>query len=503
MTHLDPTAHHDSTIASTTESGAPRESDANSLSVGTDGPLMLHDVALVEKLARFDRERIPERSPHAKGSGAFGELEITEDVSKYTKAGLFQKGAKTPMLARFSTVAGELGSPDTWRDVRGFALKFYTQEGNFDIVGNNTPVFFVRDPMKFPDFIHSQKRTPDSGLRDNTMQWDFWTLSPESAHQVSYLMGDRGLPKTWRHMNGYSSHTYMWVNEAGEKFWVKYHFLTEQGLEFLTNEEADEIAGTDADYHRRDLFESIKNGDFPSWRLEVQVMPYEDAKTYRFNPFDLTKTWSKKDYPRIPVGRFTLNQNPGNHFAQIEQAAFSPSNLVPGTGVSPDKMLLGRVFSYPDAQRNRLGTNFNQLPVNRPVHDTNSYDKEGAMNFFHSGDAPVYAPNSFGRAYQDEQGPVDNGWEADGTLVRSAYSLHSEDDDFGQAHTLVREVMSEDERQRLIDTVAGGLSTVIEPVLSNAFQYWKNIDQEVGEAIEAKVKAGQQEQIPGADPVSE
>ncbi|WP_270409552.1 catalase [Brachybacterium paraconglomeratum] len=503
MTHLDPTAHHDSTIASTTESGAPRESDAHSLSVGTDGPLMLHDVALVEKLARFDRERIPERSPHAKGSGAFGELEITEDVSKYTKAGLFQKGARTPMLARFSTVAGELGSPDTWRDVRGFALKFYTQEGNFDIVGNNTPVFFVRDPMKFPDFIHSQKRTPDSGLRDNTMQWDFWTLSPESAHQVSYLMGDRGLPKTWRHMNGYSSHTYMWVNEAGEKFWVKYHFLTEQGLEFLTNEEADEIAGTDGDFHRRDLFESIKNGDFPSWRLEVQIMPYEDAKTYRFNPFDLTKTWSKKDYPRIPVGRFTLNQNPVNHYAQIEQAAFSPSNMVPGTGVSPDKMLLGRVFSYPDAQRNRLGTNFNQLPVNRPVIATNSYDKEGAMNFFHSGDAPVYAPNSFGRAYQDEQGPVDNGWEADGTLVRAAYSLHSEDDDFGQAHTLVREVMGEDERQRLIDTVAGGLSTVIEPVLSNAFQYWKNIDQEVGEAIEAKVKAGQQEQIPGADPVSE
>lgn len=481
----DPFTSHTSSKPSTTESGAPRESDAYSLSVGSNGPLLLHDVALVEKLARFDRERIPERSPHAKGSGAFGELEITEDVSRYTRAKLFQPGTRTPMLARFSTVAGELGSPDTWRDVRGFALKFYTQDGNFDIVGNNTPTFFLRDPMKFPDFIRSQKRTPDSGLRDNNMQWDFWTLSPESAHQVAYLMGDRGIPRTWRHMNGYSSHTYMWVNEAGEKFWVKYHFLTDQGLEFLSNAEAGELAGKDGDFHRRDLFESIANGDYPSWRVEVQVMPYADAKTYRFNPFDLTKVWPKKDYPRIPVGRFTLNHNPANHFAQIEQAAFSPSNTVPGTGVSPDKMLLGRIFSYPDAQRHRLGTNFNQLPVNRPVVPTNSYDKEGAMQFFHSGDAPVYAPNSYGRAYQDEQGPVDNGWESDGELVRSAYSLHAEDDDFGQAHTLVRDVFSEEQRQRLVQTVTGTLrGGVVEPVLSRVFQYWKNIDQEVGENIE-------------------
>ncbi|OBC10831.1 catalase [Mycobacterium sp. 852013-50091_SCH5140682] len=484
MTTIRPVGEHDSSRASTTESGAPRESDAHSLSVGPNGPLLLHDVALVEKLARFDRERIPERSPHAKGSGAFGELDITEDVSAYTKATLFQQGVRTPMLARFSSVAGELGSPDTWRDVHGFALKFYTQDGNFDIVGNNTPVFFMRDPMKFPDFIHSQKRLPDSGLRDNTMQWDFWTLSPETAHQVAYLMGDRGLPRTWRHMNGYSSHTYMWVNADGKRFWVKYHFLTEQGLQSLTNEEAQEIAGKDADFHRRDLFEAIRNGNFPSWRMEVQIMPYEDAKTYRFNPFDLTKTWSKADYPRIPVGRFTLNQNPINHFAQIEQAAFSPSNTVAGTGISPDKMLLARVFSYPDAQRNRLGTNFNQLPVNRPIVPTNSYDKEGAMQFFHSGDAPVYAPNSFGRSYQDEQGPVDNGWESDGELVRAAYTLHPEDDDYGQAHTLVRDVFSDDQRARLVETVAGALRTVAEPVLSNAFQYWRNIDQEVGEDIE-------------------
>lgn len=489
----------DPNLPSTNEAGAVRESDAHSLSIGANGPLLLHDVNLVEKLARFDRERIPERSPHAKGSGAFGELRVTEDVSQYTKAKLFQKGQKTPMLVRFSTVAGELGSPDTWRDVRGFALKFYTEEGNYDIVGNNTPIFFLRDPMKFPDFIHSQKRLPDSGLRDATMQWDFWTLSPESAHQVAYLMGPRGLPKTWRHMNGYSSHTYMWVNEAGEKSWVKYHFHTQQGVEYLSNDEATRIAGEDADAHRKDLFDAIKNGDFPKWDVSVQIMPYEDAKTYRFNPFDLTKTWSKKDYPLIKVGEFELNQNPVNHFAQIEQAAFSPSNLVPGIGFSPDKMLLGRVFSYPDAQRNRLGTNYNQLPVNRPVNDVNTYSKEGAMEFFHSGDAPVYAPNSFGRAYQDEQGPVDNGWESDGEMVRAAYTLHAEDDDFGQAGTLVREVFSDEEREEFVNTVAGALDGVIEPVLSRAFEYWKNVDQEIGERIEKAVKANAGDaEVPGS-----
>ena len=479
MTQFDPTQ------PSTTESGAPRQSDAHSLSVGNDGPLLLHDVALVEKLARFDRERVPERSPHAKGSGAFGEFEVLDDVSKYTKADFLQPGKKTRMLARFSTVAGELGSPDSWRDVRGFALKFYTEEGNFDMVGNNTPVFFVRDPMKFPDFIHSQKRLPDSGLRSNNMQWDFWTLSPESAHQVAYLMGDRGLPKTWRHMNGYSSHTYMWVNEQGEKFWVQYHFHSDQGVENMTNEEASKLAGEDAEVHRRDLFDSIARGDFPSWTLSVQIMPYEEAKDYRFNPFDLTKTWSKKDYPLHRVGRFTLNENPTNHFAQIEQAAFSPSNTVPGTGLSPDKMLLGRVFSYPDAQRHRIGTNFNQLPVNAPVSPTNSYDKEGHMQYHHSGAAPVYAPNSYGRAHQSTEATVDNGWEADGTMVRAAYSLHAEDDDFGQAHTLVREVYTQEQRDRLVETVTGSLiPEVQEPVLSRVFQYWKNIDAEVGQAIE-------------------
>ena len=494
----------DPTLPSTRQNGAPAESDRNSLTVGSNGPITLHDVQLVETLAAFNRERVPERNPHAKGAGAFGEWEVLEDVSKYTRAKVFQPGAKARVLIRFSTVAGELGSPDSWRDVRGFALKFYTEEGNFDMVGNNTPVFFVRDPMKFPDFIHSQKRTPDSGLRSNNMQWDFWSLSPESAHQVSYLMGPRGLPKSWRHMNGYSSHTYMWVNAEGEKFWVQYHFHTDQGVENMSNDEAEALAGSDAEYHRRDLFDAIERGDYPSWTCSVQIMPYEEAKDYRFNPFDLTKTWSKKDYPLIKVGKFTLNENPSNHFAQIEQAAFSPGNYVPGTGASPDKMLLGRLFSYPDAHRARIGTNFNQLPVNRPIVKTNSYTFDGNMRFDHSGNAPVYAPNSFGRPWSDETGPVENTWEQDGALVRSAYTLHAEDDDFGQPGTLVREVFTQEERDEFVETVAGALATVQEPVLSNAIQYWKNIDATIGQRIEDKVRAGQAEagEIPGGDPAN-
>ena len=474
---------------STTQAGIPAVSDRNSLTVGSNGPIVLHDSHLVETLQHFNRMNVPERRPHAKGSGAFGVFETTEDVSGFTKAALFQKGAQVRMLARFSTVAGELGSPDTWRDVRGFALKFYTEEGNFDLVGNNTPVFFVRDPMKFPHFIRSQKRLPDSGLRDGTMQWDFWTQNPESAHQVTYLMGERGLPSTWRHMNGYGSHTYMWVNEAGEKFWVKYHFESRQGVESLSNEEAERLAGANAEYHRQDLFEAIQRGEFPQWDLYVQVMPYEEAKTYRFNPFDLTKIWSKKDYPRIKVGTMTLNENPTNHFAQIEQAAFSPANMVPGMGMSPDKMLLGRNFAYQDAQRYRIGTNFQQLPVNKPVNEVHTYNFEGNMWYDHSGARPVYAPNSFGSSWSDETGAVDVSWENDGELVRSAYALHSEDDDFGQPRTLLNEVFDDAQRDRFVQTVAGALDGVQEPVLSNAFQYWKNVDATIGQRIEDAVKA--------------
>lgn len=478
-------------IDSTMTTGAPAASDRNSLTVGPDGPIVLHDVHFLEQMAHFNREKTVERLPHAKGSGAFGTFETTEDVSRYTKAALFQKGIKTDMLARFSTVAGEQGSPDTWRDVRGFSLKFYTSEGNYDLVGNNTPVFFVRDPMKFPHFIRSQRRLPDSGLRDNHMQWDFWSNNPETAHQVTYLMGERGLPRTWRHMNGYGSHTYMWVNAAGEKFWVKYHFHTQQGMAFFSNDEAAAMAGSDADFHRRDLFDAIARGEHPKWIMSVQVMPYAEAKAYRINPFDLTKTWSHKDYPLIAVGTMTLDRNPENFFAQIEQAAFSPGNTVPGIGLSPDKMLLGRAFAYNDAQRNRIGTNFHQLPVNQPKVPINTYMADGAMNYHHTGNAPTYAVNSGGRPWADETGPVADGWEADGSMVRSAYTLRAEDDDFTQPGILVREVFNDEQRAQLVNQVAGSLlGGVREPVLSRAIDYWKSIDANVGAQIEAKVKAG-------------
>lgn len=476
---------------STMSAGAPAPSDRNSLTVGPDGPILLHDVHFLEQMAHFNREKVPERQPHAKGSGAFGIFETTEDVSAYTKAALFQKGVSTDMLARFSTVAGEAGSPDTWRDVRGFSLKFYTSDGNYDLVGNNTPVFFIRDTMKFPHFIRSQKRLPDCGLRDNHMQWDFWTLNPESAHQVTYLMGDRGLPRTWRNMNGYGSHTYMWTNAVGEKFWIKYHFHTDQGLDQFTNAEAAAMAGADADFHRRDLFEAIRRGEHPSWTMFVQVMPYVDAKTYQINPFDLTKTWSHRDYPLIKVGTMMLNRNPENFFAQIEQAAFSPGNTVPGIGLSPDKMLLGRAFAYNDAQRNRIGVNFHQLPVNQPKVPVNSYMFDGHMTYHHSGSAPVYAPNSGGRSWADQTGPIADGWEADGDMVRSAYTLRPNDDDFTQPGSLVREVFDEAQRDRLVETVAGSLlGGVRSPVLERAFDYWNSIDPEVGQRIEACVRAG-------------
>ena len=471
--------------------GAPAPSDRNSLTVGADGPILLHDVHFLEQMAHFNREKVPERQPHAKGSGAFGVFETSEDVSAYTKAALFQKGASTEMLARFSTVAGEQGSPDTWRDVRGFSLKFYTSEGNYDLVGNNTPVFFVRDPMKFPHFIRSQKRLADSGLRDNHMQWDFWSNNPETAHQVTYLMGVRGLPRTWREMNGYGSHTYMWVNAKGEKFWVKYHFHTNQGMAFFNNQEASAMSGADADFHRRDLFDAIRRGENPSWKLSVQIMPYAEAKAYRINPFDLTKTWSHKDYPLIRVGTMTLNRNPENFFAQIEQAAFSPGNTVPGIGLSPDKMLLGRAFAYADAQRNRIGTNFPQLPVNQPKVPVQTYMFDGQMAYHHSGSAPTYATNSGGRPWADETGPVADGWESDGAMVRSAYTLHAEDDDFTQPGILVREVFDDAQRAALIDQVAGSLlGGVRSPVLERAIDYWKCIDPGVGAKIEQKVRTG-------------
>ena len=477
--------------ATTTDAGIPTGSDAHSLTVGTDGPILLQDHVLVEQMAHFNRERVPERVVHAKGTGAFGRFEVTNDLSAYTRAAVFQPGTTVETLVRFSTVAGELGSPDTWRDPRGFAVKFYTSEGNFDLVGNNTPVFFIRDPMKFGHFIRSQKRRPDNGLRDPNMQWDFWTLSPESAHQVTWLIGDRGIPRTLRHMNGYGSHTFCWLNAAGERFWVKYHFITEQGIEFLTQAEADALAGTDADAHRRDLWAAIESGDHPSWTLKVQIMPFDAAATYRFNPFDVTKVWPHQDYPLVELGRLTLDRNPANFFAEIEQAAFEPSNFVPGTGPSPDKMLLGRLLSYPDAHRYRIGVNYLQLPVNAPRATTpHSYTFDGSMTYRHSGGAPVYAPNSFGGPVADpaRHGEI-AGWAAAGEPVRAAPALHSQDDDFGQARAMINEVWDDDARDRFVANVAGHVAGgVREPVLSRVFEYWRCVDPALGKRIEDAVR---------------
>lgn len=475
----------------TTDAGIPVPSDEHSLTVGPNGPIVLHDHYLIEQMANFNRERIPERQPHAKGSGAFGAFEVTNDVSRYTKAAVFQPGTRTDVLARFSTVAGERGSPDTWRDPRGFALKFYTSDGNYDMVGNNTPVFFVRDPLKFQHFIRSQKRRADSNLRDHDMQWDFWTLSPESAHQVTWLMGDRGIPKNWRHMNGYSSHTYMWVNAAGEKFWVKYHFKTDQGIDFLTQDEAERTAGTDSDYHMRDLYQAIDRGDYPSWTLHVQIMPFAEAETYRFNPFDLTKVWPHGDYPLIPVGKLMLDRNPTDNHTEIEQAAFEPNNLVPGIGLSPDKMLLARVFSYADAHRARLGVNYKQIPVNKPKVPVHSYSKDGAMRVEKVSD-PVYAPNSKGGPAADPGlNPEVATWPASGDFVRAAYTLRRDDDDFRQPGDLVRKVMDDAQRDRLVANVVGHLKNGVSvPVRERAFDYWRKIDADIGERIAQAFQEG-------------
>ena len=470
----------------TTDAGIPVNSDEHSLTVGPDGPIVLHDHYLIEQMANFNRERIAERQPHAKGGGAFGHFKVTGNVSQFTKAAVFQPGTRTDTLIRFSTVAGERGSPDTWRDPRGFALKFYTSEGNYDMVGNNTPVFFVRDPLKFQQFIRSQKRRADTHLRDHDMQWDFWTLSPESAHQVTWLMGDRGIPKNWRQMNGYSSHTYMWVNSDGDRFWVKYHFKTDQGIDYLSQEDAAKTAGEDSDYHVRDLLEAIRDQNYPSWTLKVQIMPFEDAKTYRYNPFDLTKVWPHDDYPLHEVGKLTLDKNPTDFHSEIEQAAFEPNNLAPGIGVSPDKMLLARVFAYAAAHRARMGVNYKQIPVNRPRCPMHSYSKDGAMRIDAIED-PVYAPNSKGGPAADPTlNPLTDTWHSDGELVRSAYTLRKDDDDFSQPRALIRDVMDDAQRERLVNNVVGHLKAgVSKPVLERAFEYWKNIDGNIGERIQA------------------
>ncbi|KTC35623.1 catalase, partial [Pseudomonas putida] len=384
----------------TTASGAPVADNQNSRSAGPRGPLLLDDFHLIEKLAHFNRENIPERRVHAKGSGAYGTFTVTRDITEYSSAKLFSAvGKQTETFLRFSTVGGERGSADTERDPRGFALKFYTEEGNWDIVGNNTPVFFIRDPMKFPDFIHTQKRLPQSNLKSAQMMWDFWSHSPESLHQVTILFSDRGIPDGYRHMHGFGSHTYSLINAKGERHWVKWHYKTAQGIKNLAPADAARIAGTDPDYAQRDLFDAIERGDYPKWRVCMQIMSEDQANRHHENPFDVTKTWSQKEFPLIEVGMLELNRNPLNYFAEVEQATFGPSNMVPGVGLSPDRMLQGRVFAYADAHRYRVGTNHQQLPVNAPRSPVHSYQRDGSMAFgSNGGAAPNYEPNSYADA---------------------------------------------------------------------------------------------------------
>ncbi|MGJ8528137.1 catalase [Maritalea sp.] len=448
----------------TTTGGAPISDNQNTQTAGERGPVLMQDYQLIEKLAHQNRERIPERAVHAKGWGAFGTLTVTEDISKYTRAAALQKGVTTDMLARFSTVAGELGAADAERDVRGFALKFYTQEGNWDLVGNNTPVFFVRDPMKFPDFIHTQKRHPRTNLRSSTAMWDFWSLSPESLHQVTILMSDRGLPVAPMYMNGYGSHTFSMWNADGERVWVKFHFKTHQGHKHYTNAEASKVVGESRETYQEELFGTIDRGEFPKWRVCIQVMSEEQANDTSFNPFDLTKVWPHGDYPLIDVGVMELNRNADNYFAQIEQAAFSPSNVVPGIGYSPDKMLQARVFSYADAHRYRLGTHYEALPVNQPVSPVHHYHKDGQMNFMGQKTGNVdayYEPNSFGGAHEDPS-VAEPPLAVEGVADRHNHRIGN--DDFSQPRELF-ELFDEGEKQRLYANVAAAMDGVPQDIV--------------------------------------
>jgi catalase len=441
----------------------------------------MEDYLLFEKMAQFNRERIPERVVHAKGAGAHGTFKVTGDITRYTTAKLFNEpGKATRILARFSTVAGEKGSADTARDPRGFSVKFYTEEGNWDMTGNNTPVFFVRDAIKFGDFIHSQKRLPATNLRSPTVMWDFWSLSPESLHQVTILFSSRGTPDGFRHMHGFSSHAFSLINAKGERFYCKWHFVTLQGIQNLTAARAEELAGIDADYATRDLHDAIERSDYPRWRLCVQVMPEAEAETYHIHPFDLTKVWPHKDYPLIEVGIMELNANPKNYFNEVEQAAYSPVNVVPGMGFSPDKVLQARLISYPDAHRYRLGTNFESLPVNRPVCPVNTYNRDGAMRWDENGgSAPNYEPNSFG-------GPIEN------TLYReqpykvsgeaNRYDHHEGNDDFEQAGDLFR-LLSPAEKQALIENIASHMGGVPEDIARRQLAHFYKADRAYGDGV--------------------
>jgi len=465
----------------TTSAGIPIADNQNSLTAGERGPLMVQDWQLFEKHAHFNRERIPERVVHAKGSGAYGTFTVTGDITKYTKASIFsQIGKKTDCLVRFSTVAGERGAADAERDVRGFAMKFYTDEGNWDLVGNNTPVFFVRDPYKFPDFIHTQKRDPKTNLRSNTAMWDFWSLSPESLHQVTILFSDRGIPFSYRHMNGYGSHTYSFINAQNQRFWVKFHFKTLQKIKCLTEAEAAKIISIDRESHQRDLFYSIEKGEFPRWQLFVQIMTEEQATKTSYNPFDLTKVWPHKEFPLIEVGIMELNRNPENYFAEIEQAAFSPANMVPGISHSPDKMLQFRIFSYADAHRYRLGVNYESLPVNRPKVPVNTYYRDGKMRFDgNEGGAVNYEPNSFDGPIEDnnyKEPPLKIYGDAD------RYDHRKGNDDYTQPGNLYR-LMPADERDRLHKAIAGAMAGVPREIIERQLAHFAKADKAYADGI--------------------
>ncbi len=442
----------------TTADGIPVADNQNSLTAGERGPVLMQDFHLMEKLAHFNRERIPERVVHAKGAAAFGTFTVTHDITRYTRARVFSEvGKQTPVLLRFSTVGGEKGSADAERDPRGFAVKFYTEEGNWDLTGNNTPVFFIRDPLKFPDFIHTQKRNPQTNCKDANAIWDFWSLSPEALHQVTILFSDRGTPKTYRHMNGYGSHSFSLINDRGDRVWCKFHFKTIQGIENFTAEEAVRVKGEDPDHATRDLFEAIEQGDYPRWRVCVQVMTEEQAAKHRDNPFDLTKVWKHSEYPLIDVGILELNRNPQNYFAEVEQAAFSPSNVVPGISFSPDKVLQARIMSYPDAQRYRIGANYQQLPVNQPKCPVMHYQRDGAMALGNNGgNTPNYEPNSYETAPKQNCAYAEPALDL-GNVKADRYDHRAGNDDYTQAGELYR-LMTPDQQERLVQNIVGSLS---------------------------------------------
>jgi len=468
----------------TTSAGIPIGDNQNSITAGPRGPLLVQDWQLFEKHAHFNRERIPERIVHAKGSGAYGTLTITHDISKYTKAKVFTKGKKTECFIRFSTVAGERGAADAERDVRGFAMKFYTEEGNWDLVGNNTPVFFIRDAYKFPDFIHTQKRDPKTNMRCNTMQWDFWSLSPESLHQVTILFSDRGLPKSYRHMNGYGSHTYSFINAKNERFWVKFHFKTAQGIQCITGEESAKLIGQDRESHQRDLFNAIENKKFPKWNVKIQIMTEEQALKTSYNPFDLTKVWPHSEFPLIDVGVMELNRNPENYFAEVEQAAFSPGNVVPGNGHSPDKMLQFRIVSYADAHRYRLGVNYESLPVNKPRVEANTYYRDGKLRFDgNEGRAVNYEPNSFDGPVEDHK-YMEPPLKLDGDADR--YDHREGNDDYTQAGNLYR-LMPADEKKRLHKAIAGAMEGVPKNIIERQLKHFEKADPAYAKGVKKEL----------------